>query len=58
MSYFDGQNFGNSKEWCHQHSGKPVRKVKLCPCGLNKGCPVCGYGEATMPHKCKSIRIQ
>ena len=53
--------FGNKKIWCHHASSgvyydvKPIRFVKMCPCGANYQCPICGYGEGTLPHKCKSV---
>ena len=50
--------FGDKKIWCHQHSDRPIRFIKACPCGTNYECPICGFGIATLPHKCKLIRIE
>ena len=62
-NYFGGLSFGNSREFCHHcntpyYNLKPIRKVKLCPCGRDKGCPLCGEGTITLAHKCKFIRVQ
>ena len=54
--------FGNKKQWCYHVDSPywgepPVRFQKICPCGKNYECPICGYGTASTPHECRLIKI-
>lgn len=45
----------------HDENGikhKPVRIIKLCKCGANIICPICGQGQSSSICKCSEGFIQ